>query len=326
MDRSVIINLFYIFSAMLFIFGLKMMGHPSSARKGNLLSSLGMLVAIVVTLMKQEIISYQWIAIGMGVGGVLGVFAARLVAMTSMPEMVALLNGFGGISSLLVGLVAFLLDPKQSSFALVTILFSVVIGGVTFTGSLIAWGKLKEVITGKAIQFPGQQVLNSLLLLSVVGLGVKWCLAPDATIYLWVVVGASLVVCLAQALWHRRWRSTALELCVLAILFALTPPLVGFAVYFCCVHSARHIASIMSSLRQHMSLAAVTVQAAIFSVGSWLAGAVAIWWLADAGDPQPVVLRVVFIGLAALTVPHMILVDGIYRRTNRSMRRRFFHR
>lgn len=194
MDRSVIINLFYIFSAMLFIFGLKMMGHPSSARKGNLLSSLGMLVAIVVTLMKQEIISYQWIAIGMGVGGVLGVFAARLVAMTSMPEMVALLNGFGGISSLLVGLVAFLLDPKQSSFALVTILFSVVIGGVTFTGSLIAWGKLKEVITGKAIQFPGQQVLNSLLLLSVVGLGVKWCLAPDATIYLWIVVGASLLV------------------------------------------------------------------------------------------------------------------------------------
>jgi len=141
-----------------------------------------------------------------------------------------------------------------------------------------------------------------------------------------VVVGASLVVCLAQALWHRRWRSTALELCALAILFALTPPLVGFAVYFCCVHSARHIASIMTSLRQHMSLAAVTVQAAIFSVGSWLAGAVAIWWLADAGDPQPVVLRVVFIGLAALTVPHMILIDGIYRRTNRSMRRRFFHR
>jgi Brp/Blh family beta-carotene 15,15'-monooxygenase len=141
-----------------------------------------------------------------------------------------------------------------------------------------------------------------------------------------VVVGASLVVCLAQALWHRRWRATALELCALAILFALTPPLVGFAVYFCCVHSARHIASIMSSLRQHMSLAAVTFQAAIFTVGSWLAGAAAIWWLADAGDPQPVVLRVVFIGLAALTVPHMVLVDGIYRRTNRSMRRKFFHR
>jgi len=141
-----------------------------------------------------------------------------------------------------------------------------------------------------------------------------------------VVVGASLLVCLAQALWHRRWRGTALELCALAILFALTPPLVGFAVYFCCVHSARHVASIMSSLRQHMSIAAMMTQAMIFTVGSWLAGAVAIWWFADAGDPQPVILRVVFIGLAALTVPHMILVDGFYRRTTRTVKRQFFHR
>jgi len=141
-----------------------------------------------------------------------------------------------------------------------------------------------------------------------------------------VIVGVSLVVCLAQALWHRRWRGTALELGVLAVLFALTPPLVGFAVYFCCVHSARHVAAIMSGLRQHLSANAMLLQTLVFTVASWLAGAAAIWWFADMADPQPVILRVVFIGLAALTVPHMILVDGFYRRATRTLKRQFVSR
>ena len=141
-----------------------------------------------------------------------------------------------------------------------------------------------------------------------------------------VIVAASLVVCLAQALWYRRWRGTALELGILAVLFALTPPLVGFAVYFCCVHSARHVASIVSSLRRHMSANAMILQALIFTVASWLAGAAAIWWFADMADPQPVILRVVFIGLAALTVPHMILVDGFYRRATHTLKRQFISR
>jgi len=141
-----------------------------------------------------------------------------------------------------------------------------------------------------------------------------------------VIVGVSIVVCLAQALWHRRWRGTALELGVLAVLFALTPPLVGFAVYFCCVHSARHVAAIMSGLRQHMSANAMLLQTLVFTVASWLAGAAAIWWFADMADPQPVILRVVFIGLAALTVPHMILVDGFYHRATRTLKRQFVSR
>jgi len=141
-----------------------------------------------------------------------------------------------------------------------------------------------------------------------------------------VIVGASLVICLAQALWYRRWRGTAVELGLLAVLFALTPPLVGFAVYFCCVHSGRHVASIMSSLRQQMSASAMLSQALVFTLASWLAGAAAIWWFADMADPQPVILRVIFIGLAALTVPHMILVDGFYRRATRTLARRFISR
>ena len=141
-----------------------------------------------------------------------------------------------------------------------------------------------------------------------------------------IFVGLSLLVCLGHALWFRKWRGTAVELMLLAILFAMVPPLVGFAVYFCCVHSARHIAGIVGSLRRYMSVANLCIQTLAFTVASWLAGAAAGWWMIDMTNPEPTVLRVIFIGLAALTVPHMILVDGIYRRSSKSLRRQFISR
>ena len=134
-----------------------------------------------------------------------------------------------------------------------------------------------------------------------------------------VFVGAALIVCLFQALWHRTLRWTAIELLGLTVLFAYAPPLVGFAVYFCCVHSARHVASILRSLRQDMPVGAMLMNAAGLTVASWAAGAAALWWFADAGSVEPVLLRVVFIGLAALTVPHMILIDGFYRQAKPSL-------
>ena len=99
MDRSLLINLSYIVATFFFVLGLKNLGHPSTARKGNLFSSLGMLLAIVASLVSKDIISYKMILIGMAIGSIVGVLAARLIKMTAMPEMVALLNGFGGISS-----------------------------------------------------------------------------------------------------------------------------------------------------------------------------------------------------------------------------------
>ena len=140
------------------------------------------------------------------------------------------------------------------------------------------------------------------------------------------IVGLSIIVCLSQALWHRRWRGTAVELGGLAVLFALAPPLVGFAVYFCCVHSARHVYGIVGSLRRDISRMRMVNQAAAFTLASWAAGGLAIWWFADMANPEPVVLRVVFIGLAALTVPHMILVDGFFRRSSRTLKRQFISR
>ena len=103
----------YVISAALFIYGLKQLGSPATARRGNMLSSLGMLLAIVAALLDQGIVEYQWILIGFVVGGVIGGAAARLVQMTAMPEMVALFNGFGGMASLLVGWAA--LSPGAST-------------------------------------------------------------------------------------------------------------------------------------------------------------------------------------------------------------------
>src|SRR5690606_20180157 len=100
---DILVNSSYIVATVLFVFGLKFLGHPSTARRGNMLSALGMLVAVVVTLVADDIIDFTWIAIGLVIGSIIGVLAARMVAMTAMPELVALLNGFGGLASLLVG-------------------------------------------------------------------------------------------------------------------------------------------------------------------------------------------------------------------------------
>ena len=102
MSWNLLINFSYIISAALFIYGLKMLSHPQSARRGNFLSSLGMLLALIVTLLNRDIIDFRWIILGIVIGTIIGAFAARLVAMTQMPEMVALFNGSGGIASLLV--------------------------------------------------------------------------------------------------------------------------------------------------------------------------------------------------------------------------------
>jgi len=186
-----LIQFSYIVAAALFIFGLKKLGSPATARRGNIVSSLGMLVAVVAALLDQGIVDYQWIAIGFVVGGAIGAAAARLVQMTSMPEMVALFNGFGGMASLLVGWAA--LSPTSGTFTLVTIILSILIGGVTFTGSLIAYGKLSETIGSGAVLFNGQQVVNSLIVLGILGGAVMFCSDPGNSAWLFVVIGLSLM-------------------------------------------------------------------------------------------------------------------------------------
>jgi len=181
----------YVLAAALFIFGLKNLGSPATARRGNMISSCGMLIAVVVALLDQGIVDYQWILIGIAVGGVIGAAAARLVEMTAMPEMVALFNGFGGMASLLVGWAA--LSPEASNFTLITIILSILIGGLTFTGSLIAYGKLSETIGSGAVLFRGQQIVNSLIVLGVVFGAVMFVREPTNMQWLYLVVGLALV-------------------------------------------------------------------------------------------------------------------------------------
>jgi NAD(P) transhydrogenase subunit beta len=163
-NSEIAVNLIYILAAMLFIFGLKMLGSPETARKGNLTSASGMFLAVVVTLLDQSIIDFSFILIGVCIGSLIGFFAATRVKMTAMPEMVALFNGFGGIASLLVGSSEYLVGFDPNSALLIAIYLTVLIGGVTFSGSLIAWGKLSETISGKPFLYKGQQIVNALLL------------------------------------------------------------------------------------------------------------------------------------------------------------------
>ncbi len=191
MNNALFANLAYIVSAILFIYGLKELSSPATARRGNIISSVGMLIAVTVTLLAQGIIDFRWIAVGVIVGAIIGVFAARIVAMTAMPEMVALFNGFGGLASLLVGWAA--LAPNATRFSLVTILLSVLIGGVTFTGSMIAWAKLNERMTGKPILFPGQSIVNALMMIAIVVCGVMFAIDPAQINFLYAIIVLSFV-------------------------------------------------------------------------------------------------------------------------------------
>ena len=180
------INFSYLISAVFFVFGLKLLSSPKTAAKGNLISAIGMLIAVVATLLMKEIIDYKWILIGIILGSFVGILASKRIKMTSMPEMVALLNGFGGLASLLVGWAVYYNNFNISSFTAVTIFLSILIGGVTFTGSVIAWAKLSAKIPGKPLLFTGQMILNFIILISVVILGVLFSINPSTT-YLYLI-------------------------------------------------------------------------------------------------------------------------------------------
>jgi NAD(P) transhydrogenase subunit beta len=184
-----LINIWYIVAAALFVFGLKQLGSPKTAVRGNLLSSVGMLIAIAATLFNAQILSFEWIIGAALVGALIGYVAAQKIAMTSMPEMVALFNGSGGIASLLVGWAA-LYNVGNTTFTDITILLSIVIGGLTFTGSILAWGKLAEVMPSRAIVFGAQRVFNALLLIALIACSVLFCLEPSVNSpYLYAIIG-----------------------------------------------------------------------------------------------------------------------------------------
>ncbi len=178
MNREAFSTYGYIAASILFIIGLKMLSSARTARRGNLLSALGMLLAVVVTLLQQGL-SYTWIIVGAGIGALIGAVASYTVPMTDMPQMVALFNGFGGLASLLVGWAAYHLNRDVSRFTATATWLTVLIGGVTFSGSLVAYLKLAEkFISGRPVLFKGQQWVNLLLLAATLALGAAYVWVP----------------------------------------------------------------------------------------------------------------------------------------------------
>ncbi len=193
---EILIDLGYIVASILFIIGIKMLGRPERAQRGNLVSALGMLIAVASALF-ECCLSFSLVIAGMVVGAAIGVIAARTVKMTSMPQMVAVLNGFGGLASLLVGWENYHSAPDSNLFITIATLLAVLIGGVAFSGSVIAYGKLSERLSGKPIFFHGQQIVNATLIVAILLCGAIFAYNP-ATPFSYVIF--IVIICLALVL------------------------------------------------------------------------------------------------------------------------------
>ena len=177
LDYSLIITSSYLASAALLILGLKLMGSPATARRGNLLASAGLLFAVFVTLLDRSILDFRTIAAGVVLGAVIGAIFARTVKITAMPQMVALFNGFGGGASALIAISEYVRFNRDASLEMqidtsVTIMLGTLIGLVTLTGSLVAFGKLQEIVATRAVTYPLRKTLSGVLFIAIVATGV----------------------------------------------------------------------------------------------------------------------------------------------------------
>jgi len=168
------LSIAYLVTAVLFILGLKFLSSPKTARRGNILAMVGMVIAVIATGFDTQIVSWTDIAIGALIGAPIGLVSARLVKMTAMPQMVALFNGAGGGAAALVSSGEFLrlLNSGEAPtwYQMLPIVLSCIIGSISFSGSLVAFAKLQELMTGRPITYKGQQIVNGLVLLGIIAL------------------------------------------------------------------------------------------------------------------------------------------------------------
>ena len=192
-----LVNIAYLIAASLFIFGLKGLTHPRTAVRGNRLGALGMLLAIVITLLDQSIVGYGIILAGIVVGGGIGAVLAVRIKMTDMPQLVALFNGFGGVASVLVAGAALLevavLKGTLGSIAInaqfsISTFASGLIGAITFWGSLVAFGKLQGLTNDGSVRYPGDQIVKVALVIAILIFGYMMVIYPDSSIPYWLMV------------------------------------------------------------------------------------------------------------------------------------------
>jgi H+-translocating NAD(P) transhydrogenase subunit beta len=190
-----LIRSLYIVAFALFIVGLRLLNHPRTARRGNWVAAVGMAIAVTATLLDERVGDYGLIALGVGIGTAVGVPAARSVKMTAMPQMVALFNGVGGGAVALISWVEF----REAGGDLVTetaipLVFAAIVGSVSFWGSNIAFGKLQELIPGRPIQLPGQQLVNALLGLVAAGCAVAIVAGSESEgVFILLLVAAAIL-------------------------------------------------------------------------------------------------------------------------------------
>jgi NAD(P) transhydrogenase subunit beta len=166
-DRVVWINLAYLVSAVCFIIGLKLLGSPATARKGNQIAAAGMAVAVVATLFMPGMANIILILIGLAIGAVLASIPSRRVKMTAMPQMVAIFNGMGGATAALISLVEFEHKANIARGEIISIVLGLIIGSISFSGSMVAFGKLQELISGRPISYPSQRQINAVIGIAV---------------------------------------------------------------------------------------------------------------------------------------------------------------
>jgi NAD(P) transhydrogenase subunit beta len=198
-----VLTLCYLIASVTFILGLKMLSNPASARKGNLVAAAGMTIAIIGTIFLyedngQKLGNYIWIFGGLIIGSIVGTLSAKKVKMTAMPEMVSLFNGMGGACAMLISIVEFnhlsnnIIENESVSYGIsIIILLGLIIGSVSFAGSIIAWGKLNGRV--KDFSFPGQNVLNLIFLAVALSTAVYLVIHPEHTFLLYVILVLSLL-------------------------------------------------------------------------------------------------------------------------------------
>jgi len=189
----------YLVSAILFILGLKRLGSPATARAGNRLSALAMAIAVVVTLVSNEIMGWGVIVGGIALGTLIGFVAASRVEMTAMPQLVAAFNGFGGGASAFVAAAELLRDSDPALETAITIVLSLVIGALTLTGSFVAFAKLQGLLSGSPIGFPGQKIVDIAMAASLIVLSI-WAVSQESVPAYWTVAALALVLGITRVL------------------------------------------------------------------------------------------------------------------------------
>ncbi len=192
---NILITLAYLLSSILFILGLKNLSSPKTARRGNLLAMTAMLIAIIVTLTKNEILDFTLIIIGLIIGSAIGAIIAKRIQMTAMPQMVALFNGLGGGASALVALSEYYrLTGELRTDVIISMVISLFVGAVAFTGSLVAFGKLQGLVRSAPVVFKAQRLLNILLFTSFMIMGIIVIINPANSTGLLIILAIALIL------------------------------------------------------------------------------------------------------------------------------------